>query len=158
MDTSPTTPPTEPTAAPTAPKTLTQDDTGPNIFDQISAYNVTQTDVFIQQLRDELEDQRQINTILKQADYESNTKEIETFLEDHSETIPHQLKTIESLFADLKSLYEENKELHAEQEQYTQTLDSTKTTKVASDMRQLKTMKNDILAFLYQTGIRAQKN
>ena len=46
--------------------TLTQDDKDANILEQISAYNATQTNVFIQQVSEELTEQKQINAILKQ--------------------------------------------------------------------------------------------
>ena len=155
MDSTPPTPTPKSTSTPVSMLT-NEDDTNPNILDQISAYSSIKTDVFIQQLNDELDDQRQINTILKQTDYDNNTLEIENFIENNSEKIKNQLNTIEYLFTELKSIYEENKELHIAQEQYTQTLDSDKTHKIASDMRKLKTMKTNIQAFLYQTGIRAQ--
>ena len=134
--------------------TLTQEDKDANILEQISAYNATQTDVFIQQVSEELTEQKQINAILKQKNFENNTKEIETFVEGHNEEITNQLAILEDIFVDLKHIYEENQELHKDQEEYNKSLDSEKVKKIATEMRKIKGLKQDILSFLYNAGIR----
>ena len=142
----------------TDPVTVTQQDREPNILDQISAYNSNQTEVFIKQVNDELTEQKQINNILKTTDYETNTKEIKDFVSNHKDDISSQLTRMENVFLDLKTLYEENQQLHSTQDNYNNTIGSDNVNQVASELRRLKTLKSDILTFLYSTGIRAPTN
>ena len=135
-----------------------QKDKDANILEQISVYSSNQTEVFIQQIDTELDEQKHINQILKMTDYETNTVEIKEFISNHKEDINKQLSRMESLFAELKSMYEENQILHKNQAKYETVVGSHDVSQVASDLRKLKTLKSDILTFLYSNGIRAPSN
>ena len=138
------------------PVEFTQKEKSANIIDQISGYNNTQTTVFIQQINDELDEQKQINAVLKMNDYENNIKEITEFVENHGNDISTKLSQLETTFVELKNVYEENQTLHTSNEANSSILNSENVTKVASEMRRLKTLKTEILTFLYSTGIRVQ--
>ena len=61
---------------------------------------------------------------------------------------------MEDIFTDLKKIYEENQELHKDQEEFNKSLDSEKVKKIATEMRKMKGLKQEILSFLYNAGIR----
>lgn len=135
---------------------LIQQESSANILDQISSYNSTQTDILLQEVNNEIIDQKQINNILKQKNFESNDKEISNFVKENSLKINNQLENMENLFTELTTIYEQNQILHQQQDSLLNTIDDEDTKAVASNLRKLKTLKNDILHFLYETGIRVQ--
>tara|TARA_Y100000389_G_scaffold17613_2_gene15391 strand:- start:7934 stop:8446 length:513 start_codon:yes stop_codon:yes gene_type:complete len=133
---------------------LTQSVENANIIDQIPGYDKNTTAIFIQQLREELQEQNQINSILKQKNYEQTTQEIEGFIENNSINVSEQLIEIKNLYENLKNVHTQNINLHNEEDEHLEVLQSENVKNVASELRQLKTLKTEITAFLYQNGIR----
>lgn len=130
-----------------------QNEKEPNIMEQMVSYNQEVTNTLITQLNEELDEQKQINTILKEKNYDENKIEIEEFVNDHKEIISNQLNTLDTLFKELKQICIENKELHDEQSEYNEVLSNTDVIKISNDMIKLKSLKNNILLFLQQNGI-----
>lgn len=134
-------------------RTTIQQSTNANIMEQMVSYNSNYTNLLIEQLNDEFKEQKEINALLKAGDYENNSIEIEQFVEHNKDNISTQLTNLGSIFNQLKDLYKENKNLQEEKTEYRELIESDEINKIAEDMRQLKSLKNNVLLFLQQNGI-----
>ena len=126
----------------------------PKIIDQIASYSKSHTDIVLNELTNEYEEQKQINTILKEKNFQENKEEIESFVNEKADIITNQVSEMENLFKDFKKLYAENQELHENQQEYNDINNTQEVKKISKEMRRLKTLKNEVIAFLQTNGLR----
>ena len=135
------------------PTTTIQTVNDPNIMDHMVSYDSQITDTFIDQLKEEYREQKEINKILTENNYESNIKEIETFIVDNKTNVSEQLHSLENIFEDLKKIVCENSELKKQQVEYNDILESEEAKNVATNMKDIKKLKNQMILFLQKNGI-----
>lgn len=135
------------------PTTTIQTVNDPNIMDHMVSYDSQITDTFIDQLKEEYREQKEINKILTENNYESNIKEIETFIVDNNTNVSEQLHSLENIFEDLKKIVCENSELKKQQVEYNDILESEEAKNVATNMKDIKKLKNQMILFLQKNGI-----
>lgn len=124
-----------------------------NILDQLVSYKSENMNALLLTLRDTLEEQKQVNSVLNQETYDDDIVSIRTFLEDNSEDIERQESELKSICEELKSLINENKTLAVEENELKQLLDSDECKDIADRLANMKILKYDIYTFLEEHGI-----
>ena len=135
------------------PTRTIQKKSDPNIMEHMVSYDPQITDTFLDQLKEEYREQKEINKILTENNYESNIKEIETFIVDNKSNISEQLLSLENVFEDLKKIVHENSELKKQQVEYNEILESEEPKNIATNMKDIKKLKNQMILFLQKNGI-----
>jgi hypothetical protein len=136
------------------PRKISAKTVGPNIMEQMISYNEKSTSFMINQLSEEINDQKEMNHILNGKSFSDNIEEINTFVEKNKDLIPEQTTDLENLFDELKRTIDENYDLKEEQGEYKELLQNEEVIKISGDMVRLKSLKNDIVLFLQSNGIR----
>lgn len=124
-----------------------------NVLDQIPSYNAEGINSYINFLERELAEQKGLNVLLKDEDYSKNVEQITSFIENKSGDVDVQLEKLERLVPELKTLISENHKLEEEKEEYIQLSQSTASQNIASRMRRIKHLKQDIKFFLEEQGL-----
>lgn len=124
-----------------------------NVLDQIPSYNAESINNYINYLERELEEQKGLNMILKDEDYAKNVEQITSFIENKSGDVDVQLEKLEKIVPELKELVEENHLLENSKEEYAMLSQSTASQNIASRMRRIKHLKEDIKLFLGEQGL-----
>tara|TARA_X000000950_G_scaffold289164_1_gene410404 strand:- start:5641 stop:6054 length:414 start_codon:yes stop_codon:yes gene_type:complete len=124
-----------------------------NIFDQFIGYNSVQTENELSVLNRELDHQKKLNKLLKEKDIEFNTTEITNFLARNSGQISDQLRRFQELHDELKRIVDENHNIEEQEVRYKELLNSTESKKLASNLREIKQLKDQIRFFLLQEGV-----
>ena len=137
----------------TTPKTIQKPVKSSNIIDEMVSYDSDATNLLIQTLNQEYNDQLTINQILKDKNFEQNTNEIENFIKDNETNVSQQLSSLENIFTDLKNIHKENQELKDDQQEYKDLIHSEESKKISNDLRKLKSIQNNILLFLQKNGL-----
>lgn len=128
-------------------------ETKPNIMQQMISYNENSTSFLLSQLSEEIKDQKDMNKILNDKNFDDNIEEINSFVEENKDMIPEQTKNLENIFNELKNIVNENNELKEDQQEYKELLQNEEVIKISNDMIKLKSLKNDIILFLQSNGI-----
>ncbi len=123
------------------------------ILDQIHNYKYTENNYLIKQLKEELEQQKRLNTMLKMENNKKQIETIEKFVSSHEQDVGEQLCNLEEISKQLKLLCEENVTLKNEKEELDEIIYSDKYNDLAIKMRKIKKVKNEILCFLEKQGI-----
>lgn len=124
-----------------------------NILDQLPSYNSESLDNYVAYLERELQEQKGLNTILKDEDYEKNVDKINTFIKTNAINVDEQLNKLEKLIPDLKNVIKENHELEQSKKEYVSLLESPEAKRIANQMRKIKKLKKDIKFFLQEQGL-----
>ena len=124
-----------------------------SLFSQISNYSNTKIDKLIYDLNDELKTQNKINNSLKQKDTLQNIEELKNFYQRNNRNINYQVEQLEETINQLKTVVKENKTLEKDQDKYKEILNTQEYKNLASQLKKLKDMKQDIFFFLDQNGI-----
>jgi hypothetical protein len=124
-----------------------------NVLDQIPSYNSEGINNYINFLERELAEQKGLNVLLKDEDYSKNVEQITSFIENKSGNVDVQLEKLERLVPELKTLISENHKLEEEKEEYINLSQSTASQNIASRMRRIKHLKQDIKFFLEEQGL-----
>ena len=124
-----------------------------SLFSQISNYSNTKIDKLIYDLNDELKTQNKINNSLKQKDTLQNIEELKNFYQRNNRNINYQVEQLEETINQLKTVVKENKTLEKDQDKYKEILNTQEYKNLASQLKKLKDMKQDIIFFLDQNGI-----
>ena len=125
----------------------------PNIIEQMISYNEKSSYFLLNQLSEEIKEQKEMNKILNDKNFDNNIEEINVFVEKNKDIISQQTNNLESLFNELKIIINENNELKEDQEEYKELLQNEEVIKISNDMIKLKSLKNDIILFLQSNGI-----
>ena len=124
-----------------------------NILDQLASYNYENLESYLYNLKRELEEQTNLNTLLKTENTAENIKKINDFVERQTPAINNQLLEIKELTKKLKNVVNENTTLEHEIEDYNTLLKSEKCNEVASKLKEIKKLKQTINVFLEERGI-----
>ena len=124
-----------------------------NILEQMVSYESVETDDFIHNLKNSLDDQKKINNILKTSNYEDNKEDIEKFINDNKDNIYNQLSSLENIFIEIKKIVNENENMKKNQPKYDELAENIETKELINNMVKLKTLKKSINFFLNQNGV-----
>lgn len=123
------------------------------IIDQIPNYNSQSINSYIELLNTELNEQNQINNILKDENFQDNIDQINTFINNHSNDVDQQLQTLKELVPKIKDIVIENNKLKNEKKEYNELIESSDAIDISDKMKQIKKLKNEISSFLELNGI-----
>ena len=124
-----------------------------NILDQITSYNSNTLEGYIYSLKRELKEQKELNNILKNEDYEGNIKKIKEFLSINNAQIDDQMSHLTNIITEIKDVVNENKKLEKAEDRYDELLNSSEANIIANKLREIKKMKESINHFLLEEGI-----
>lgn len=128
-----------------------------NILDQLPSYNSYETNVFIDTLNVEYQEQLSLNKLLKDENVEGQSQKVKEFVKNNSEKINQELSSLEEITNDLKKLCNENNTLELETAEYEELVKSEECSELAEKMRKIKSLKSEILHFLDGAGLRVQQ-
>jgi uncharacterized protein YjcR len=124
-----------------------------NIIDQISSYNSNDLENYIYNLNTQLKQQITINKLLKSEDYKKNINEINNFIDRNEPEINDLSIRLNEIILQLKKIVIENKHLEKLENKYDDLLKSEDANRVATKLRDIKKMKEDIKFFLIDSGL-----
>ena len=124
-----------------------------NIIDQLSGYNSDTLDTYIKTINYQIEEQKQLNKLLKRENYEETIQDIKTFIERNKSTISYQLQDLKDKVAELKHLVAENHDLEYSENKYEELLESSEYKEVADDLHTIKKLREEITLFLSDQGV-----
>ena len=124
-----------------------------NILDQLSGYNSDTLDTYIKTINHQIEEQKQLNNLLKKENYEETIQDIKTFIERNKTTISYQLQDLKDKVTELKQLIAENHDLEHSENKYDELLVSDEYKEVADDLHTIKKLREEITLFLSDQGI-----
>ena len=118
------------------------------IFKFFTAYQFTQTDTDLEELRKTLKKQIEINNLLKEQNFRENYKKIEDFIARNKEMISSQVEEMKTLSQQIKTISQENNELIEAEKMLTTFLTSKQVTDIVEQIKLLDVMKIDTNFFL----------
>ena len=124
-----------------------------NIMSQLPSYNIKDTDYFINNLENELDQQKTLQMILENKDFDKQLKNIKTFIDNNSDKIDKQLENLKYLSNNIQNIVVENEKLQEEKSDLKEILNSQQYKDIANKMREIKTEKEKIRNFLREKGI-----
>ena len=124
-----------------------------NIMSQLPSYNIKDTDYFINNLENELDQQKTLHMILENKDFDKQLKNIKTFIDNNSDKIDKQLENLKYLSNNIQNIVVENEKLQEEKSDLKEILNSQQYKDIANKMREIKTEKEKIRNFLREKGI-----
>ena len=124
-----------------------------NIMSQLPSYNIKDTDYFINNLENELDQQKTLQMILENKDFDKQLKNIKTFIDNNSDKIDKQLENLKDLSGNIQNIVLENEKLQEEKSDLKEILNSQQYKDIANKMREIKMEKEKIRNFLREKGI-----
>ena len=106
-----------------------------NIMSQLPSYNIKDTDYFINNLENELEQQKTLQMILENKDFDK------------------QLENLKNLSGNIQNIVLENEKLQEDKADLKEILNSQQYKDIANKMREIKMEKEKIRNFLREKGI-----
>tara|TARA_Y100000591_G_scaffold210654_1_gene182569 strand:+ start:398 stop:874 length:477 start_codon:yes stop_codon:yes gene_type:complete len=124
-----------------------------NIMSQLPSYNIKDTDYFINNLENELDQQKTLQMILENKDFDKQLKNIKTFIDNNSDKIDKQLENLKNLSGNIQNIVLENEKLQEDKADLKEILNSQQYKDIANKMREIKMEKEKIRNFLREKGI-----
>jgi len=124
-----------------------------NIMSQLPSYNIKDTDYFINNLENELDQQKTLQMILENKDFDKQLKNIKTFIDNNSDKIDKQLENLKNLSGNIQNIVLENEKLQEDKADLKEILNSKQYNDIANKMREIKMEKEKIRGFLREKGI-----
>ena len=124
-----------------------------NIMSQLPSYNIKDTDYFINNLENELDQQKTLQMILENKDFDKQLKNIKTFIDNNSDKIDKQLENLKDLSGNIQNIVLENEKLQEDKTDLKEILNSKQYNDIANKMREIKMEKEKIRSFLRGKGI-----
>jgi len=124
-----------------------------NIMSQLPSYNIKDTDYFINNLENELDQQKTLQMILENKDFDKQLKNIKTFIDNNSDKIDKQLENLKDLSGNIQNIVLENEKLQENKADLKEILNSKQYNDIANKMREIKMEKEKIRSFLREKGI-----
>lgn len=124
-----------------------------NILDQLPAYNYDETNSFINNLKNELDQQKTLNLLLEKKNYKKNLENIKKFTELNSDKVEKQLSEIKETGNLLKEIISKNDKLKKDNSELIELSKGKEFQKLANNMREIKKEKESIKLFLEKIGI-----
>jgi ATP phosphoribosyltransferase regulatory subunit HisZ len=124
-----------------------------NIMSQLPSYNIKDTDYFINNLENELDQQKTLQMILENKDFDKQLKNIKTFIDNNSDKIDKQLENLKNVSGNIQNIVLENEKLQEDKTDLKEILNSQQYKDIANKMREIKMEKEKIRGFLREKGI-----
>ena len=124
-----------------------------NIMSQLPSYNIKDTDYFINNLENELDQQKTLQMILENKDFDKQLKNIKSFIDNNSDKIDKQLENLKNLSGNIQNIVLENEKLQEDKADLKEILNSQQYKDIANKMREIKMEKEKIRSFLREKGI-----
>jgi hypothetical protein len=124
-----------------------------NIMSQLPSYNIKDTDYFINNLENELDQQKTLQMILENKDFDKQLKNIKTFIDNNSDKIDNQLENLKNVSGNIRNIVLENEKLQEDKADLKEILNSKQYNDIANKMREIKMEKEKIRCFLREKGI-----
>ena len=121
-----------------------------DVMNQISAYSQEDVENYTSMLKQELETQRKLNTVLQENGHQTNINNIHNVIERNKNTVDYQLDELKMLCDELKTIVNENKELKSN---YEEVLQSEECDDISKKLKEIKTLRMDMQHFLEKAGI-----
>ena len=118
-----------------------------NIMSQLPSYNIKDTDYFINNLENELDQQKTLQMILENKDFDKQLKNIKTFIDNNSDKIDKQLENLKNLSGNIQNIVLENEKLQEDKADLKEILNSQQYKDIANKMREIKMEKEKIRGF-----------
>jgi len=118
------------------------------IFKFFAAYQFTQTDTDLEELRETLKKQIEINNLLKEQNFRENYKKIEDFIARNKEMISSQVEEMKTISQQIKTISQENNELIEAEKMLTTFLTSKQVNDIVEQIKLLDIIKIDTNFFL----------
>lgn len=128
-------------------------DQKPNILSVLPTYSRTSIEGTIIELKRELKEQRQVNQMLKENDYEDKAQDIKNFVERNERDLDDQLFRLNEVVMEIKAIVSENNALEVNEAKYENVVKSENSQRVAEKLLKLKALKKEALIFLEESGI-----
>ena len=133
--------------------TLNFDNQSANILEQLASYNKEDINSLIDTLQTQLDEQKQLNTVLNKENAEEDLDILTNFLEQNKDVINDQEIQLASIVSELKSVVNDNREKLEEKTKLTELVDNTETKEIAIKLRNIRSLKESIKSFLLKNGI-----
>ena len=133
--------------------TLNINETPAHILDQLSSYNLGETEQYIKNIQGYMEEQEILNEVLKKDSFEDDKEYIENFIEENKEIIEYQENQLYSLSEALINKVEENNKLKQDRHELELLLDNEMVSQFSEKLRNLKNLKEKLNSFLLKMGI-----
>jgi len=124
-----------------------------NILDQLPSYNKEDTNYFINNLETEYDQQKTLNNILKNKDFDDTIVNITKFIDNNSSVIDNQFNKLIDISNKLKNIVNENKELQQDKTNLEELINSKTYSEIAHKLKSIKKEKDNIRVFLKKNGI-----
>lgn len=108
---------------------------------EVTNYKITNNDELISELEEELIEQQDYNTLLKDKNIEDNNKALKIFIDKNEEKINQQYDNIVKLSTSLMAVIEENNQLEENEKQYNEFLTSERAINISNKINKLKDIK-----------------
>ena len=102
-----------------------------DLLTQLPSYNKSQTDNFIRNIENEVDEQKTLNRMLKDKEYSIHMKSIKQFTEQMTPYVCTQLDRVEEVYSGLKDIIKENEELKQERQELNEIVNSTECRDIA---------------------------
>ena len=123
------------------------------ILEQLSSYNFNDTEEYLLSLKETFSDLKELNSILKNKDYNDNISYVKDFIAQNKNSLNHQLDEINSLTKNIYDICNENKELENEKQEYKDLINSSECIEIANKLSEIKKVKENLKFFLSKKGI-----
>ena len=134
-------------------KQLTALDNDASIINQLPSYNSKDTDYFINNLHTELDQQKTLNMILDNKNFDKQIHKIKKFIDDNSQNIDSQLEQLKSISSQLQNIVTTNQDLQQNKIDLKELINSPQYISIANKLREIKSEKEKIKHFLQKNGI-----
>ena len=123
------------------------------ILEQSSSYNFDDTEEYLVSLKKTFSDLKELNSILKNKDYNDNISYVKDFIAQNNNSVNHQLDEINRLTKNIYDICDENKELENEKQEYKDLINSSECIDIANKLSEIKKVKENLKFFLSKKGI-----
>lgn len=123
------------------------------ILEQLSSYNFNDTEEYLLSLKETFSDLKELNSILKNKDYNDNINYVKDFIAQNNNSVNHQLEEIKRLTKNIYDICNENKELENEKQEYKDLINSSECIEIANKLSEIKKVKENLKFFLSKKGI-----
>lgn len=134
-------------------KQLTALDNDASIINQLPSYNSKDTDYFINNLHTELDQQKTLNMILDNKNFDKQIHKIKKFIDNNSQNIDSQLEQLKSISSQLQNIVTTNQDLQQNKIDLKELINSPQYISIANKLREIKSEKEKIKHFLQKNGI-----
>ena len=124
-----------------------------NILEQLASYNKEDINALIDTLQTQLDEQKQLNTVLNKENAEEDLDILTNFLNNNKDVINEQEVQLTNIVSELKSVVDDNKVKLEDKTKLTELVENNETKEIAIKLRNIRSLKDSIKSFLLKNGI-----